>query len=75
MATFTFLAKITFMLVILFMARVAIHRQLFLEIHLVATFAGSGEMLAYQRIFGFLGMIKQNFLPAFFQVTAFALLA
>jgi hypothetical protein len=71
-ATFTFLAKVTFVFVILFVAGGAIHRQLLFKVYLVATGARSSKVLAQQWIFGLFGMIKQYFFPASFQMATFA---
>ena len=74
MATFTLGAEIALVLIILFMTRVAVHRQLFFyDIALVTTAAARGQMLAQQGILGFFGVIEQDFLPALFDVATFTL--
>lgn len=69
-AAFALRAEVTFVRVIFFMTRETIHRQLFFQVNLVTTAAFGSQMLAYQWIFGFFGMVEQNFFPSFFKVAA-----
>jgi hypothetical protein len=71
---FAFFSFLTFMLVVLFMAREAIVFQLVLvQIPFVATNALGINVLSKQGVFGLLVMIEHNRFPALLRMTDFAL--
>ena len=73
-AGFAFLAFFAFVLVIFFMAREAIALQLVLvQIPFMATDALGINVLAEQRVFGFLVVVENDFFPTLVVVTGLAL--
>jgi len=73
MASFAFLALLPFVLVVFFVARVAIGLQLVLiQIAFVASHAFRFYVLAQQRVFGLLVMIEHDLFPAAIDVAGLA---
>ena len=73
-ATLALGAKIALVLVVFLVARVTIHLQLvFIQITFVARYTLGVMMFSSQRKFGFLVMIKNDFLPAAFHMAVCAL--
>lgn len=74
MAGFAFLAFLALVLVVFFVTREAIVFQLvFIQVAFMATDALGINMLAEQRVFGFLVVVENDCLPTLLHVAGFAL--